>query len=144
MSAIVTTEIRGTPYRLVRLDPLRGGRLSARVGRIIAGALADAGAIQSAIDAFKGGEGEAVAATLMDQPQLLAALAGGVKNLDAEGLYDCAIEFARGNLFAGDKKLHDDHAMSAWFAEHPDHMMLVLVWVLRTNCAGFFGLRAPA
>lgn len=143
MSAAITrTEIRNTPYALVRLDPLRGGRLAARVGRIIAGALADQGALQSAIDAFK--DGLAVADTIMDQPQLLAALAGGVKNLDAEGLYDCAVEFARGNLFAGDKKLHDDHAFSSWFAEHPDHLLLVLVWVLRVNCAGFFGLRAPA
>ncbi len=140
MSAIVRTEIRGTAYAVARLDPIRGGKLAARVGRILAGALADQDAIMSAVEAFKGGN---AADTLMDQPQLLAALAGGVKNLDAEALYDTSMEFARGNLFAGDKKLHDDTAFNAYFTEHQDHLLLVLVWVLRVNCAGFFGLRAP-
>lgn len=140
MSAIVRTEIRGTAYAVARLDPIRGGKLAARVGRVLAGALADQDAIMSAVEAFKGGN---AADTLMDQPQLLAALAGGVKNLDAEALYDTAMEFARGNLFAGDKKLHDDTAFNGYFTEHPDHLLLVLVWVLRVNCAGFFGPRAP-
>jgi hypothetical protein len=143
MSLIQSTTIRETPYRVVRLDPLRGGRLAARVGRILAGALSDPAAIQGALKAYKESDGQAISA-LLDNTELLASLASGAANLDTESLFDVAMEFARGNLFAGDKKLHDDAALSAWFSEHPDHMLLVLVWVLKVNCAGFFGLRAAA
>lgn len=134
-----TTEIRGTSYRLARLDPLRGGRIAARVGRILAAALADAGAIGELIAAAKSG----AAVGDMSETKLIEALAGGVQGLDTDALYDSALEFARGNLFAGDRKLHDDSTLNAHFREHPDHLMLVLAWVLKVNCAGFFALRAP-
>lgn len=139
MSATVRTTIRGADYALVKLDPLRGGRLAARVGQLLAAAFADQGAVSTLSDLLKNGADGA-----LDQPQLLAALAGGVRHLDADALYGIALEFTRGQVFAGQKKLHDDHAFNAHFAEHEDHLLLVLAWALRENCAGFFGLAGRA
>lgn len=140
-SLIHTTTIRDTPYKVLRLDPLRGGRLAARVGRILAAALSEPGAIEGALKAYKD-QGTDALNSVLDNTELLASLAMGASKLDTEALFDVAMDFARGQLFAGDKKLHDDAAMNAWFGEHPDHMLLVFVWVLKVNCAGFFGLRA--
>lgn len=149
MSAIERETIRGTAYAVTRLDPLRGGRLAVKVGGILAAALADQGAIEQIVNAYRDSQktpdvAPAALDGLLGQPQLLAALAGGVHKLDTDALYDAAMDFARGKLFAGDRKLHDDAAFNAHFTEHPDHLMLVLAWVLRVNCAGFFGLGGRA
>lgn len=140
MSAFETTEIKGQAYKLAKLAPLQGGRLATRVAQQLASALDDVETIKGLVS----GNREAVEGAtniIESQPQLLSALAGGVKRIDADALYDCAIECVRGNLFA-ESKLHDDHAFNDWFSRHPDHLILVLAWALKVNCAGFFGLGA--
>lgn len=151
MTAIVTENIRGQDYKLVKLDPLEAGRLATKVAQNLAGALDDVEVIKSLIgshlsqskeDIATEGEQKAAAGMLeklMDAPQLISALAGGIAKVDAESLYDCALKCVRGRVFAA-QKLHDDVAINAWFAEHPDHLLLVLVWALKTNVAGFFAL----
>lgn len=148
MSIDATEIIRGQQYRLMKLDPLQAGRLATRVAQQLAGAMDDAEAIRSLIDGYQaqkasteGAEGEqkdGPLALIMDTPKLLSALAGGIGKIDADGLYDCALECIKGRLFT-DRKLHDDTALNAWFADRPDHLMLVLAWALKVNCAGFFG-----
>lgn len=149
MTNIVTENIRGQDYRLIKLDPLEAGRLATRVAQNLAGALDDVEVIKSLISsqlsqkqdeiATEGEQKEAagVLERLMEAPQLISALAGGIAKVDAESLYDCALKCVRGRVFAA-QKLHDDTAINAWFAEHPDHLLLVLVWALKTNVAGFF------
>ena len=146
MSAIERTTIRGTDYAVTRLDPLTGGRLAARVGRILAAGLSDEAAVAQVIQTFKDAQTapEANAADAFLQPKLLAALAGGAKAVDTDELYDCALQFARGRLFAGQAKLHDDAAFNRHFTEHPEHLLLVLAWVLKVNCSGFFGIAGRA
>ena len=141
-----TEVIRGQQYRLLKLEPLIAGRMATKVAQQLAGAMDDAEAIRSLIEGYqaqKEGEpkDEGPLALIMDTPKLLSALAGGIGKINADGLYDCALECVRGRLFA-DRKLHDDHALNAWFAERPDHLMLVLAWALKVNCAGFFGFGA--
>jgi hypothetical protein len=149
MTNIVTENIRGQDYRLVKLDPIEAGRLATKVAQNLAGALDDVEVIKSLISsqlsqkqdevATEGEQKEAsgMLERLMETPQLISALAGGISKVDAESLYDCALKCVRGRVFAT-QKLHDDTAMNAWFADHPDHMLLVLVWALKTNVAGFF------
>lgn len=149
MTNIVTENIRGQDYRLIKLDPLEAGRLATKVAQNLAGALDDVEVIKSLIsshlsqskdDEAKVGEQTEAAGMLeklMEAPQLISALAGGIAKVDAESLYDCALKCVRGRVFAG-QKLHDDNAINAWFADHPDHLLLVLVWALKTNVAGFF------
>lgn len=149
MTNIVSENIRGQDYKLVKLDPLEAGRLATKVAQNLAGALDDVEVIKSLISsqlsqkqdeiATEGEQKEAasVLERLMEAPQLISALAGGIAKVDAESLYDCALKCVRGRVFAV-QKLHDDTAMNAWFAEHPDHLLLVLVWALKTNVAGFF------
>lgn len=143
-----TTTIKGQAYRLIKLDPLKAGRMATRVAQQLAGAVSDVdtikGLIQSHLDKKADGEQDTTEAQgnlakLMEAPQLLSALAGGVAKINAEELYDCALDCVRGNLFA-DRKLHDDTALNVWFAENPSHLLLVLAWALKVNCAGFFGL----
>ncbi|MNQ86647.1 hypothetical protein D3C85_1018460 [compost metagenome] len=76
---------------------------------------------------------------ILEAPQMLSALAGGIAKVNGEALFDCGLECIRGNLFAA-SKLHDDTAINQWFDEHPSHFLLVLAWALKENCAGFFGL----
>lgn len=149
MTNIVSENIRGQDYKLIKLDPLEAGRLATKVAQNLAGALDDVEVIKSLISsqlsqkqdeiATEGEQKEAagVLERLMEAPQLISALAGGIAKVDAESLYDCALKCVRGRVFAT-QKLHDDTAMNAWFAEHPDHLLLVLVWALKTNVAGFF------
>lgn len=149
MTNIVSENIRGQDYKLIKLDPLEAGRLATKVAQNLAGALDDVEVIKSLISsqlsqkqddiATEGEQKEAagVLERLMEAPQLISALAGGIAKVDAESLYDCALKCVRGRVFAA-QKLHDDTAMNAWFAEHPDHLLLVLVWALKTNVAGFF------
>lgn len=148
MTHIVTENIRGQDYKLVKLDPLEAGRLATKVAQNLAGALDDVEVIKSLISSHmdqsvkEGQEGDqkdaaGVLEKLLDAPQLISALAGGIAKVDAESLYDCALKCIRGRMFAGGK-LHDDAAINAWFADHPDHLLLVLVWALKTNVAGFF------
>jgi hypothetical protein len=154
MTAIVTENIRGQDYKLIKLDPLEAGRLATKVAQNLAGALDDVEVIKSLIsssmlqkdeesdkeveqpDGDKKDVGK-ILEKLMESPQLISALAGGIAKVDAESLYDCALKCVRGRVFAG-QKLHDDNAINAWFADHPDHLLLVLVWALKTNVAGFF------
>lgn len=145
---IVTETIKGQAYRLVKLDPLEGGLLATQVIQILAVAAGDAetikSLIQSHIDNTKEGEvveGQEVKGQLeklMEAPQLLAAMAGGVAKIDARALYTLGLKAIRNQLFA-DRKLHDDTALNQWFESRPDHLLLVMVWALRVNCAGFFG-----
>lgn len=149
MTNIVSENIRGQDYKLIKLDPLEAGRLATKVAQNLAGALDDVEVIKSLISsqlsqkqdeiATEGEQKEAagVLERLMEAPQLISALAGGIAKVDAESLYDCALKCVRGRVFAT-QKLHDDTAMNAWFSEHPDHLLLVLVWALKTNVAGFF------
>lgn len=149
MTSIVSENIRGQDYKLIKLDPLEAGRLATKVAQNLAGALDDVEVIKSLISsqlsqkqdeiATEGEQKEAasVLERLMEAPQLISALAGGIAKVDAESLYDCALKCVRGRVFAT-QKLHDDTAINAWFAEHPDHLLLVLVWALKTNVAGFF------
>lgn len=145
MSIDVIQTIKGQPYRLIKLDPLRGGLMATRVAQQLAGAVNDAQTIKSLIkSAMEGrdaeGEKPDPLALLEDQSQLVTAMAGGVAKIDAKALYECALECIRdGRLFA-DRKLHDDMAINQWFADRPDHLLLVLAWALKVNCAGFFGL----
>lgn len=156
MSIDAIQTIKGQPYRLIKLDPLRGGLMATRVAQQLAGAVSDAQTIKSLIKAAMDGDGaDAKAAMdgggadakaidpmtiLEDQSQLVVAMAGGITKIDAEALYQCAIEcISNGRLFA-DHKLHDEMAINKWFAERPDHLLLVLAWALKVNCAGFFGL----
>lgn len=149
MTLMIDEVIRGQQYRLLKLDPLEAGRLATKVAQNLAGALDDVEVIKSLVSSqlAKGKEGEATEGDqgaavsmlekVMETPQLISALAGGIAKVDAESLYDCALKCIRGRLFAA-QKLHDDTAINAWFAEHPDHLLLVLVWALKTNVAGFF------
>lgn len=140
MSIDVTETIKGQAYRLIKLDPLQGGRLATRVAQQLSGALGDVDTIRSLLEGRAASEGVEKIAESLDTSKLLAALAGGVSKVDANALYDCALECVRGRLFCASGKLHDDHAFNAWFSEHPDSLLLVLVWALKVNCAGFFGL----
>ena len=148
---IVTETIKGQQYRLVKLDPLVGGRLATQVGQLLAVAVGDVetikGLIQAHIDNGKKDESKEVEADskkkldlerLLEAPQLLSAMAGGVGKIDADALYEMGLKCIRGQLFA-DRKLHDDVALNAWFADRPSHLLLVLAWALKVNCAGFFG-----
>lgn len=148
--------IKGQQYKLMKLDPLKAGRLAAKVIQNLAGAVSDVETIRSLIDAFaQRGTDQAEEAqeqvdgvkeklqALMETPQLISALAGGIGKINVDQLYDIAVECVKGNLFA-DRKLHDDQAFNHWFADHPDHLLLVLAWAIRVNCQGFFGLGGKA
>lgn len=150
----VMTTIKGQPYRLIKLDPLRGGRMATRVAQQLAGALDDVKLIEELIKTHMSGKEAAQAGTatdakedklasLMEAPQLLSAMAGGLGKVSAEALFDCGLECIRGNLFAA-SKLHDDTAINQWFDDHPSHFLLVLAWALKENCSGFFGLGGQA
>ena len=141
------TIIGSVPYRLFRLDPITGARVATRVATALAPALGDLDTVQSLIDTFKAkpaeqSTGEAAAA-MFSAPKLMAALAGGVAKVDADAIFDLGMQCVRGNLFA-DVKLASDDAFNAHFAEHEQNMLPVLVWAIRENCAGFFGLRGRA
>lgn len=149
MGIDVTETIKGQQYRLIKLDPMQGGRLATRVAQQLAGALGDVETIKSLIEGYssqkEGGEGDmGPLALINDQPRLLAAMAGGVSKINAEALYDCALQCVQGGRLFAAGKLHDDHAFNVWFSEHPDHLLLVLAWALKANCAGFFGLGGKA
>jgi len=137
-----TTTIRGMAYRLVKLNPIQGGRLALRVGTLIAAAAEDTSLIGELINAHKGQEGSDKLASLVDAPKLMQALAGGLAKLDADVLFDIGMQCIRGNLFTPTRKLHDDTAIDDHFGEHPDHMLMVMAWAIKENCAGFFGLGA--
>lgn len=148
----VSTTIKGQQYRLIKLDPMRGGRMATRVAQHLAGALDDVKLIEQLIktqlesavpkegeEPKEASDKEDMLAKFMEAPQLLSAMAGGIGKVDGEALFDCGIECIRGNLFAA-SKLHDDTAINQWFDDHPSHFLLVLVWALKENCKGFFGL----
>lgn len=147
----VMTTIKGQQYRLIKLDPLRGGRLATRVAQQLAGALDDVEVIRSLITSARDQAGKEKTAEpaaygvlgqmdkILEAPQMISALAGGIAKVNGEALFDCGLECIRGNLFAA-SKLHDDTAINQWFDEHPSHLLLVLAWALKENCAGFFGL----
>lgn len=146
---IVTETIKGQPYRLIKLDPLAGGRLATQVGQILAVAAGDVETIKSLIqshidrskeapEALAGEEAKTNLERLLEAPQLLAAMAGGVAKIDADALYEMGLKCIRNQLFA-DRKLHDDTALNQWFESRPDHLLLVMAWALKVNCAGFFG-----
>lgn len=153
MSKMAEYEIKGQKYRLMKLSPLEGGRMATLVGRNLAAAL-DGDAIKSLItgyakrkDGEEAGADQAEAAdkleSMLDQANMLSALAGGVARINADELYSQALTCIRGNLFA-DHKLHDDTALNLWFDERPSHLLPVLAWALKVNCAGFFGLGETA
>jgi hypothetical protein len=81
-------------------------------------------------------------AALLDSPELLAALAGGLGRLNTDALYDAGLSCMRGNLFAS-TKLTDDAALNRHFCECPADLFPVMAWALRVNCSGFFALRVP-
>lgn len=151
-----TVVIKGQQYRLMKLSPIEGGRLATLVAQQLAGAL-EGGAIKELMQGYlkykeaKDGQQEgaeqreekSLLDMLMDDSAMLSAIAGGISKVNGEGLYQNALKCIRGNLFAT-AKLHDDNAINNWFAEHPDHLLLVLIWALRVNCAGFFGLGGKA
>lgn len=145
----VTETIKGQTYRLMKLDPLAGGRLATQVGQILAVAAGDVETIKSLIqshidrskeapEALAGEEAKTNLERLLEAPQLLAAMAGGVAKIDADALYEMGLKCIRNQLFA-DRKLHDDTALNQWFESRPDHLLLVMAWALKVNCAGFFG-----
>jgi len=149
MTNFATQTIKGQQYKLLKLDPLAGGRLATQVGQILAGAVGDVetikSLIQSHIDRSKedsavvaDGEAKGTLEKLLEAPQLIAAMAGGISKINAEALYEMGLTCIRGKLFAT-HKLHDDTAMNEWFADRPDHLLLVLAWALKANCSGFFG-----
>ena len=152
-NAIVSEVIKGQPYKLVKMDPLEGGRRAAKVLQILAGAVSDVNTIKDLVKAYmdrkeEGTQTEGVDVQdklkeLLETPQLISALAGGIGKIDADALYDIGLEFIRGKVFA-DRKLHDDLAFNEWFADHPDHLLFVMVWAIRVNCQGFFGLGGKA
>lgn len=149
MGIDVTETIKGQQYRLIKLDPMQGGRLATRVAQQLAGALDDVETIKGLIAGYAGAKeggagGDNPLDMLNDQPRLLAAMAGGVAKINAEALYDCALQCVQGGRLFASSKLHDDHAMNSWFSDHPDHLLLVLAWALKVNCAGFFGLGGKA
>lgn len=152
--AIVSEVIKGQAYKLVKLDPIKGGRLATKVIQILAAAVSDVNTIKDLVQAYTDRRDEAQGSEeaqtvqdklkdLMETPQLISALAGGIGKIDADALYEIGLEFTRGQLFA-DRKLHDDLAFNTWFADHPDHLLFVLVWAIRVNCQGFFGLGGKA
>lgn len=153
MSKMEETEIKGQKYRLMKLSPLEGGRLATLVGRNLAAAL-DGDSIKSLISGYaKRKEAEAAGADeakaaeklegMLDQANMLSALAGGVARINADELYSQALTCIRGNLFA-EHKLHDDTAINLWFGDRPSHLLPILAWALKVNCAGFFGLGEKA
>lgn len=152
-NAIVSEVIKGQAYKLVKLDPMEGGRRATKVIQILAAAVSDVGTIKDLVQAYMdrkeddpkedGDNAKDQLKDLMETPQLISALAGGIGKIDADALYGIGLEFVRGNLFA-DRKLHDDLAFNQWFADHPDHLLLVLVWAIRVNCQGFFGFGGKA
>lgn len=163
MNHTPATTINGTAYRVTKLPPLQAGRLAMRVAQALAGALADAEALAPLIASVKGRKGEptkeagaedmlasvkgeatkAVGAMFADTPRLLAAMAGGVQKIDADALYSAALECLAGNLFTAEK-LPDENALNRHFSEHPADLLPVMVWALRENCSGFFGIGARA
>ena len=148
----VNTNIKGTDYRLIRLDPVKGGRVAVRVGALLAAAAADLDGVTALVDAYKNraqvtpADGSPVPSgleALTSMPKLLAAMAVGIAKIDSDVLYDLALQCVRGNLFA-DQKLTDDEAINRYFATRQDHLFLVLAWALKENCAGFFGFAGRA
>lgn len=153
-NAIVNEVIKGQAYRLIKLDPIKGGRLATKVIQILAAAVSDVNTIKDLVQAYmdrkeeeapkeEGATVQDKIKDLMETPQLISALAGGIGKIDADALYEIGLEFVRGNLFA-DRKLQDDLAFNQWFADHPDHLLFVLVWAIRVNCQGFFGFGGKA
>ena len=147
MAIDATTEIKGQQYRLIKLLPMEAGRMATRVAQQLIGAAEDAEMVKTLISSYQKSqepsekkEGAGVLSMLQNQHELLAAMAGGGSKINAEALYDCALDCVKsGRLFAN-SKLHDDHAFNSWFSEHPDHLLPVLVWALMQNCKGFFSL----
>lgn len=157
MSKMEECEIKGQKYRLMKLSPLEGGRLATLVGRNLAAAL-DGDAIKGLIAGYakrkeaeeqakeQGLETQEAASNLesmLEESNMIAALAGGVAKINADELYSQALTCIRGNLFA-DHKLHDDTAINLWFDDRPSHLLPILAWALKVNCAGFFGLGEKA
>lgn len=152
--AIASEVIKGQAYKLVKVDPIKGGRLATKVIQILAAAVSDVNTIKDLVQAYtdrkeeestqeEGATVQDKIKDLMETPQLISALAGGIGKIDADALYEIGLEFVRGNLFA-DRKLHDDLAFNTWFADHQDHLLFVLVWAIRVNCQGFFGFGGKA
>lgn len=138
------TTIGSTNYRLIRLDPIKAGRVATRAASILAAAADDAEAITALIDAYRKRpaptEGADAVAKLANVPDLLAAMAGGVAKIDSDALYDLALTCVRGNLLA-DRKLNTDDDINEHFDDEAtrDNLLPVLGWALKENCAGFFG-----
>jgi hypothetical protein len=146
---MVTETIKGQAYRLIKLDPIAGGRLATQVGQILAVAAGDVETIKSLIQSHidnskeapelaEGEQAKSQLEKLLEAPQLLSAMAGGIAKIDADALYDMGLKCIRNQLFA-DRKLHDDMALNQWFESRPDHLLLVMAWALKVNCQGFFG-----
>lgn len=140
----VDTTIGSTAYRLIKLDPIKAGRVATRVASIMAAAADNAESVSALISAYRT-RGEVpkdadALAKLAAVPDLLAALAGGVAKVDTDALYDLALSCVRGQLFA-DRKLNTDEDFAAHFSkdEHAGDLLPVLGWALKENCAGFFG-----
>ena len=149
MSIDAIETIRGQQYRLIKLDPVQAGRMATKVAQQLAGALDDVSVIKDLIDGYASSKADAPAldaalSLVSDQPKLIAALAGGVAKVNAEALYDCALQCIQGGRLFAAHKLHDDASINHWFADHPDHMLLVMAWALKVNCAGFFGFGGKA
>lgn len=141
MTAQITHTIGGNPYRMLKLDAVRAGRIALRVGALLAGAVEGTEVIETLLKTYKDSRAKAdVLATLSDTPKLLQALAGGVAKLDTEALYDLGLQCVRGQVFTATAKLSDDDAINAWFDSHPADLYPVLAWAIKENCSGFFGI----
>lgn len=148
--------INGRAYKLVKLPPLEAGEMATCVAQILAGAASEIDLLKalastvsenlpSLKQAVEGGADKVALGVKMleDAPALLSALAGGVAKVDAKALYALGLRCIRGQLFAT-TKLVDDRALNAYFSEYPEDLLLVMVWAIQVNCAGFFGLRVLA
>lgn len=151
MSKFEETTIGGQRYKLLKLSPLEGGRMATLVGRQLAAAL-DGDAIKGLMESYakrqesagtEQPEDTSKIGLLIQNVDMVTALAGGIGKVDADALYDHALACIRGNLFA-DHKLHDDTAINMWFDERPQQLLPVLAWALKVNCSGFFGLGGKA
>lgn len=140
-NGIVDTKYGGQDYRLVKLAPKEAGRLALRIGKILAAVAQDEKTVETLIKRAQEAGAKAAITDMLGSADLLAALAGGVANIDADALYDIGLECVNGRLFAG-SKLHDDAAFNKHFAEHPKNMLPIMAWAIKENCAGFFGMGA--
>lgn len=119
-------------YRILKMNPMKGGRFALKVAKTIAPALSTDDDILGSLSNFKEEDGASI---------ILKVLAGAVSNVDADAVYELGMEALKHECFAGQRKLSDESHFNSHFSEHPGDLLKVMVFAVRVNCKGFLDIR---